>query len=137
MTRVPPRRVTRAIRRYDRELALVWDQGKHWWWARWKGRNVMVLRHADGRLMQSLDGYTDEILRLIRRSDNYVDGPDRLKVWDRQESDRRSALRRQEEQTSDEMRVATDDVWRVATNGPRPFLPPRMGACTARKGVTV
>lgn len=125
--RVSPRRVTRALRRYDPDLSLVWDDRKHWWMARWKGRNVMVLRHADGRLMQSLDGYTDEILRLFKRSDNYVDGPERLKAWDRMEGARKYAVQRHEEQVTADASKEASAVARVVVNGPRPFLPPRIG----------
>lgn len=122
--REAPEHVIRALRAEDPALEVRWSSESGMWQLRHRGRTVCALRHGDGTPMLSLDGYTDEIVALVQRSDNRRDGPERLRRFMRGERERQAAGEQQRKIAEEATRREAEKVGRVWENGPRPFLPP-------------
>jgi hypothetical protein len=73
MTRNPPKHVVAALQtQVCPDLSVMWDEYDQTWHFTYFGkRQSSSLAQADGSVMLSLDGYTEAIVSLAHRSDQY------------------------------------------------------------------
>ena len=89
------------------------------------GHRQFTLMHRDGTKMLSLDGYTDEILRILASADIEKDGKERFASVIRIGKDRREQAKESALVAGEECRRETDRRHKVWCSGSSPFIAPK------------
>lgn len=121
--RTAPKHLLSALRAYDADTTVRWVPEMERWMLVWKGRDLFTLDHFDRTPMISLDGYTDEVMEMVKRSDNYEDGPDRLRAMERRSAEHRRRAELAERADDEELHKESREILRVMDQGVTPFVP--------------
>ena len=107
-SRTAPRHVADALRKYDPNTEVVWDDRVIGWRFVYKGRACdAILMHDDGVAIMELD--SDEIVRIARQSDMHHEFGNMLKSMTQMRGRREYARRLAEAKRAEELRLAVED----------------------------
>lgn len=75
--RTAPWHIVKGLHELDEKADVIWDEITHNWVLYWDNQRICGLFHADGTNMLELN--LDEIKTILDRSDNFKDGPERVR----------------------------------------------------------
>lgn len=130
MHRDAPRAVLAALKRYDRDLGLEWDQVGRCWWFTERGRRSWRYVHADGTVARA-DVTVDEALALVKAADNRASGAARLREMARAREQRLRGEALDGETAMDSARREAAGRARTWLNGPQPWVGPAAAPAVA------
>lgn len=114
--------VLRRLREYDPEVDVRWDERRARWFLHWRDRRICTLEHRDGSPMLA-DVVVEETMDILRRSDNYKDGPERLREFDRNLARHRERVAAYQARVKAEGAEQSGEVLDVAfRGGAKPFV---------------
>ena len=120
-----PDYIAKALREYDPELRMVWNQRKKQW-VFWRGDMVLFqYRHIDGTTAVN-DLSVDEIMFIIRRSDAHANYDLRRREMRQIGELRESRESREKQRRESDNERETDSIVDFFGRGkkPKPFVPP-------------
>lgn len=120
--RKTPERINRALREYDPELELRWEDREGCWYFYYQGRKAFAYYHMDGKL--AMLPVADEAVEVVKRADNKVNGGyARLQAAERHRRERKRQEEKEQRQAMAEAGKEAGeraDVYR--RGGARPFF---------------
>lgn len=119
--RFPPSNVVAALKNYDENLGLRWDQRRARWKFTFRGRDFMEWKHRDGTPALA-DLPADEALSLVQEADNRNDGGIRLSRMLKRHDAERDKEKVEDRKRMDEASEAAKEHARFNMHGGRPFV---------------
>jgi hypothetical protein len=122
---VCPKYIKDAVKRYDDNLDVVFDNKCLWWNIVYGGiggkpRNVCICVHDDGSIVRGSDLSLDEILRNIRQMDKA--NVDVLKQFDENEKNRHYGFENEKKQLEVDNIYHAEDIKKFCSAGLSPFV---------------
>jgi len=121
--RKPPQYIVEALKRYDSDLGLEWDDRKEAWFFTWRGRQFLRWEHEDGVAACRSEALTEgEALRIIKKADTKYGGGVRIKAMMARHREKKKREKEEKDREFDNAAERASDRARVKMNGPRPFV---------------
>ena len=115
MNREAPWHVVKGLHEIDAKADVRWDDMMHNWFLYWDGQRICGLFHRDGSNMLEL--VLDEIRDLLDTSDNFKDGPDRVRRMRRRAEEARSRAELRKELMIEESIRESERMFRRHASG--------------------
>lgn len=120
--RFPPSHVIAALKNYDENLGMRWDQRRARWIFTFRGRDFMIWNHRDGTPALA-DLPSDEALSLVKEADNRNDGGKRMqRMFERVDRKREYEQRERRGRMDEASAQAKEHAGVKLRGGPKPFV---------------
>lgn len=121
----PPKHVRKALKNYDSDLDLEYDDNRSEWWFLWKGQRFLRWEHHDGVVARATAHLTaQEALHIIKKADTRDDGGIRIKAIKERARENRLKEEAERQKQFEYASERAADRARVKVNGKRQYVQP-------------